>query len=260
MGILFSDSNEYLQNPAFLQSDIWFVSPLDIDIYVKKSFTYMQDHVVVSGWHIQPFNSNHRISDPFVCYKIQSENNQPFISTQWSVTFNLEKQWFLHRTMIKNLVQGIPIFSLLIMSLITLVLPPTLANIFRYISIIGLVITLFFYSRKFVKVFYNLLKNTWIDYDGVLVYYQNSADSLLITSEHVDSLRQLYAMNVQKVVLWQGALYCKQQVVAPNFWTHIIHAFSHNDDIDIHQKIFTTVQFIFSTPFISHYRNISSWL
>lgn len=260
MGILFSDSNEYLQNPAFLQSDIWFVSPLDIDIYVKKSFTYTQDHVVVSGWHIQPFNSNHRISDPFVCYKIQSENNQPFISTQWSVTFNLEKKWFLNRTMIKNLIQGIPIFSLLIMSLITLVLPPTLANIFRYISIIGLVITLFFYSRKFVKVFYNLLKNTWIDYDGVVVHYQNSADSLLINSEYVDSLRQLYAMNVQKVVLWQGVLYCKQQVVVPNFWTHIIHAFSHNDDTNIDQKIFTTIQFIFSTSFISHYRNISSWL
>lgn len=260
--IIFSNSNEYLQNPAFLQSDIWFVSHLDIDIYVKKTFIYAQNQVTVSGGYVQPFNSSHNINDPFVFYKIQLANAQPFLTTQWLITFDLEKQWFLSWNMIKNIIQWLPLISLLIVSLITLVLPPSLANIFRYISIIGILITLFFYAWKFIKIFYNLLKDTWIDYDGITVHYQNTADMLTVNADYVQILKQLRDMKIQKVVLREGVWYCKQQLISPTFSALIKNIFSpvKSDDSLVDQMIYTTVDFLFSTSFIWQYIAPAPWL
>lgn len=259
--ISFSDSNKYLQDTSILQSEVWFVSQLNIDIYVKKTFKYSQDGITVSGWYIKSFNSSHRISDSFVCYKIQLINNQPFVSTQWAVTFDLKKEWFFSWTMIKNIIQGLPIVSLLIISIITLILPPFLANIFRYINIIGMVILLFFYGRKFIKIFYNLLKNKWIDYNGVTVRYKNKADTLTITPEYIEILKKLHGMNIQKVVLWKGDLYCKQNFTEPNFWTTIANIFSHDQysNIAIDKIVFSTIEFLFSTSFISQHHSFLSW-
>lgn len=67
-------------------------------------------------------------------------------------------------------------------------------------------------------------------------------------------------MHIKKVVLREGVLYCKQQLVSPSFWTIFTHIFSREfpNNISLDQTVFATIQFIFSTSFISQYRSFSS--
>lgn len=46
--ILFSNSNKYFPDAKILQSSIDFINPLDIDIYVKDSFGYMNNAIIIT--------------------------------------------------------------------------------------------------------------------------------------------------------------------------------------------------------------------
>jgi hypothetical protein len=73
--------------------------------------------------------------------------------------FDLEKKMFFSGNTVKNLIQGMPLISILIITLITLILPKSIANIFRYISIIGVVVTMCFYAGKIIKILYHTIKD-----------------------------------------------------------------------------------------------------
>ena len=68
--IMFNESNLYFQDTKFLQSEIWFVNMLTIDIHVKKSFSAITNELNINWWDIEVFNKDHIIDEHFICYKI----------------------------------------------------------------------------------------------------------------------------------------------------------------------------------------------
>ena len=90
--IAFNDSNLYFQNTDILQSRIGFVSPINIDVFVKKSFAVTTENLLISGAYINVFNSSHGISDTFIVYQIALNNNQPLFQTEGKINFDLENQ------------------------------------------------------------------------------------------------------------------------------------------------------------------------
>jgi hypothetical protein len=188
-------------------------------------------------------------------------DGHPFIKTEWMVAFDLEKHGFFSGTAVKNIIQWMPLLSILIIALLTLILPSSIARIFRYISIIGIVVTMFFYAWKFIKIFYNILKNKWIDYNGITVHYQKDTDILVINDEYVMILKELHQMSIQIVVLSGGIFYLKQILKRPTFRGIIKSMFTTIpiDDILIQQTVQDTIKFLFATSFIWQYIPLSSW-
>ncbi|MEI7562918.1 MAG: hypothetical protein WCJ39_04385 [bacterium] len=72
MDMTFSDSNQYVQNTEVLQSALGFVNAMDIDIYVKRSFSTSQDMTSISGGLIASFTKDHLIDEQFLYYRIQN--------------------------------------------------------------------------------------------------------------------------------------------------------------------------------------------
>lgn len=73
MDMIFSDSNQYVQNTEVLQSALGFVSAMDIDIYVKRSFSTSLNAMTLSGGFIASFTKDHLIDEQFLYYHIQPD-------------------------------------------------------------------------------------------------------------------------------------------------------------------------------------------
>ncbi|PJA48825.1 MAG: hypothetical protein CO170_01400 [candidate division SR1 bacterium CG_4_9_14_3_um_filter_40_9] len=258
--ILFSDSNLYFQDTSSLQSNIGFINPMDIDIYVKKSFSCFQEPVNIIGGYIQAFNSSHRIDQACTCYKINLTNNQPLLQAEGIITFDLEHQGFINQDMIKNLIQGLPIIAIALLSLLTLVAPAPIATSLRYISIIGMVVMIFYYGRKMIKMFYKMLKAKGVDYEGVMVYYEKNSDLLNINKEYIAILKELRIMKIEKIVAKNGEFYLKQTIEKPSFRKIIkgIFVTMPSDETVIQQTIENTIRFLLQTSFIVSYANNSA--
>ena len=254
--ILFNDSNQYFPDANILQSSIGFVSPLDIDIYIKTSFGILSNQVMITWGAVECFNKDHLVDERFICYKIEGLDNKPLLKTEGFIKFNLEKQGFLSNGLIQGLIQGTPLISLLFLSLLTRILPATIANIFMYISIIGLLITCCFYARKIIKMFYLMIKSKEIDYNGIGIQYEKKGDMLSINDQYIDMLKQLNTTSkIQNIYLSNGTFYLKQITHKTTFWESIKNIFrtQTTNDQETKQTIETTVWFLLSTPFIWNY-------
>lgn len=253
--ILFNDSNLYFPNAEILQSRIWFVNPMDIDIFVKKSFGVAEQNVLIYGAYIQAFNSNHVIDDMFIVYQIQLHNNQPIINTEGKITFNLKKQWFFSGSTLNKIIQGIPIISIILLSVITFFMPTSIAKIFRYISLIGTSIVILFYGWKMIKIMYKLLTNKGIDYHGITVYYENKNDMFKINDAYIQTLKVLDEIEISEVIVVDGIFYLKQEIRKVSLRQTIKNIFKNGntDDTIIIPKIQKTIDFLLTISFIWSY-------
>lgn len=250
--IAFNDSNLYFPNAETLQSRIWFVNPIDIDVFVQKSFEIQKENMLMSGAYIKVFNSSHVISDTFLVYKIHPNANQNIFQTKGKITFKLENQWIFSGGLIKKILQSMPLISIMLLMFITFLMPTNIAKIFGVISLIGMIILIFVYGWKIAKIMYKLLTSKGIDYDGVIVYFENQHDILKIKDTHIQTLKLLNEINILEIVLVDGVFYLKQEVNNISLRQTIINMFKkrNTDDALIVSKIYETMDFLLTDAFI----------
>jgi len=257
INIMFSDSNQYFSNAKILQTDVGFVNPLDIDIYVKRSFSCVHNNVTIAWWNIQTFNKDHMIDERFVCYQIALVSGQPFLKTEWIVKFNLENKWFFTMNLIQNLLQWVPLITILVLAILTFLLPAWIAKVIRYVTLIWILITLVYYVWKILKIFINTLRSKGIDYGGVTVNYEKDEDISNINEEYVKILKDLWTdLDVQKIALYNWQFYLKQLIGKKTFFNMIKNIFitQVSNDYDTDQLIQDTVSFLLTTSFIWSYK------
>lgn len=260
--IMFNDSNLYFQNPEILQSKIGFANPLDIDIYVKKSFSVLDQQVVISWWYIQTFNKNHIIDEFFNCYKIQLANGQPIIPSKWIIKFDLENAWVFGTWLIQGIIQGTPIISILLLTLVSFLFPASVAVVLRYISVIWILITILYFAYKFIKSIIKTLKSKWIDYNWVNILYENVEDIFNISPEYVETLKQLRKdLKITQIVLFEWVFYLKQTIRKTTIRQSILNVFIWQEvkEEKVQEEIQNTLNFILTTQFISTYNTPTIW-
>lgn len=113
--------------------------------------------------------------------------------------------------MIKNLIQGFPLISFIILGILTLLLPANIAIIFKYISYIGIAITCLFYAKKMIIWAYKTITSKAVHYDDISVQYQENSDIRPIDQNYIKGLKELYTnFNVKEIVLINGICFIKQ--------------------------------------------------
>lgn len=247
--IMFNESNLYFQDTKFLQSEIWFVNMLTIDIHVKKSFSAITNELNINWWDIEVFNKDHIIDEHFICYKINTITNKPIIQSQWMITIDLTSRESISKKLIKTFLQWLPLVSLFILSIITAILPAKIAFVFRYISIIGILITCVFYAFKVLKMFYKTLTSKAIDYDGINVYYQFKEDMSIICTEDIINLKNFYSeFGIQKLVFIHWLCYIKQTITETSYRERAksIFTWASHKKKETKELIERTIQFFFN--------------
>ncbi len=241
--LLFSQSNAYFPYEEMLQTSIGFANPLDIDTYIKQSFGLLTDTIMLTGAEVQCFTKDHLIDEHFICYKIEGINQKPVLITDWKISCNLIKQWFFKSGLIQWLIQGTPILSLCILSLLTRIAPPKIANILMYISLIGLLITCCFYGFKLIKGLIKTIFSKEIDYDGIGITYEKETDHKLVHTEFLKKIEQLEQIyKIDKLVLFQGNIFFKQTINKKTVRQSIKEKFSRTSTNSIQSDNTTKIQ------------------
>jgi hypothetical protein len=252
--IAISSSNQYFMEGPFLQTGAWFVSPTDIDVYVKDSFATSTPALLVNWWYIQSYNKDHLMSEEFVCYKLMTPNQQPIIVSQWPVRFNLDAaEWLFTGNMLQSFLQGMPLLAIIWLTLLTTILPAPISTVFRYISLIAMLVGLFYYAYKMIRYFIGVLFNKGVDYGWVKVIFDNPADNSVVSPAYVEILKELRKQFlIQNVVLYSWNLYFKQQLKKVSFWGAIKSAFYApiDSEQEVQMLIQKTVNFLVATSFI----------
>ncbi len=256
--VTFNDSNLYFQNTQFLQSTIWFVSIVDIDTYVKYSFTSTIGELIVFWWDIKTFNKDHIENENFVVYQIQSTNNLPLIQSQDMIRIDLSDEWFISKSFIKNLLQWFPFFTLILIWVLTTILPAKIAIVFQYISLIWIFAVLLYYISKIIKVFYKTITSKAIDYNWVSVYYRNRADLLNINPEYIEELKKLSnQFAIKEIVFIQWVCLIKQVPYQVRLSGFLKNIFSSKKDKNNKELIQNTIKFFLTnTQALPYTQNI----
>lgn len=211
--ILFNESNLYLQDTATLMWSINFVDPLNIDTYVKISFLSMAELITISWWYIKSFNKNHSISEMFNYYNIIKNDNKTLISSIWKITFDLENSSFFSWFILKSIIQGIPTITIALIIIVSFLLPTKIANFFRYLSILGILITTFLYFIKLIKKIIKTNKFQFMNYNWINIKYENEEDIINITPEYIELLKKLKnEIGIEKIVIQNWQIHLKQKV------------------------------------------------
>jgi len=91
---------------------------------------------MITGGSIECFNKDHLVDERLICYKIEGLDKKSLLITQGFIKFNLEKQGFFGNGILQSLIQGTPLLSLLVLTILTRILPAAIAEIITTISII----------------------------------------------------------------------------------------------------------------------------
>jgi hypothetical protein len=123
------------------------------------------------------------------------------------------------------------------------------------------VVTMCFYAGKIIKILYHTIKDKWVDYNGIIVHYQNTADIQTINNDYITILKQLQEMKIQSVVLSEWIFYFKQILRKSTFREAVKSTFMSriSDDTLIQKTIQDTIAFLFTTSFIWQYISAPSW-
>ena len=123
---------------------------------IKYSFQKTNWNTVIQGAEIETYDNDHMINDNFFVHKITIPKETSI--TRSLVYIRLHKQKSFTIKDFAGFVRSIPMVSLLIFFLITLIIPWVVGTFFRWISWIALFIFLIFFVYKLLKYFFEITK------------------------------------------------------------------------------------------------------
>lgn len=120
------------------------------------------------------------------------------------ISLNLKKRGLFSSGIIQSAIQGTPLFSMIILWILTSIAPANIANVLMYISTIGLLITCIYYGFRMVRWLIRAVISKEIDYDGIGITFDNKEDYKIINIDIIPRLKELHkTQNIERIVIFQ---------------------------------------------------------
>lgn len=185
----FSSSKLYFQHQNKILQQIWFISPMSIDINFTYTFQEVNSDFFIEWGEFQWLTVDHDIHETWIIYKIWLLH--PKFQNIENLSMDLSKNYVNNpstRTMAKWLIWWGIAFGLLLWLSYKL----RFIKILLWINIIWAMILLSFYMWKIWKALYNLIfKTSRVEYGWFKASYKNPSDALIISPEVVKVLKKL---------------------------------------------------------------------
>lgn len=207
----YSESNDFFPETIDFLQKIGFISILSIDMDIKYSFQKTNWNTVIQGAEIETYDNDHMINDNFFVHKITIPKETSI--TRSLVYIKLHKQKSFTIKDFAGFVRSIPMVSLLIFFLITLIIPWVVGTFFRWISWIALFIFLIFFVYKLLKYFFEITKMKNQSIQDNMVTYNNPYDLRIFTKAAKEKINELWASWVTDIAIDRNTLYLKQDLI-----------------------------------------------
>lgn len=185
----FSPSKIFFQHQNKLLQDIWFISPMSIDIHFKYTFQEVQSNYFIEWWEFEWITIDHDVHEQWIIYKIWFLN--PRYQNINQISLDLKKK-VLDNPSILPLVWWFLWWVVIFGLLAWLYGKWQFWNILFRLNVIGGGILFCFLIWKVLKVFYNkFIKTKRVDYGWFTANYTNPTDALMLSSEVIDVVKKL---------------------------------------------------------------------
>ena len=247
----FSSSKLYFQNQNKLLQQIWFVSPMTIDINFPYTFQEVKSDYFIEWWEFKWLTIDHDIHEQWIIYKIGFLH--PKFQNIENLSIDLDKNYISSPsvwTMIKWLIWWWIVFLLLMW----LSYKFRFVQVFLWINIIWAMILLFFYIWKISKVIYNIVfKTSSVEYWGFRANYKNPSDALIISKDVIKTLKNLKEeYRIAKFCYTWNCIYLLQNILDRE-WNRInseAKLYSEQEKANLQIR---TMNYIHSQDFLSQF-------
>lgn len=185
----YSSSRLFFQHQDQLLQEIWFISPMSIDIYFKYSFQEIKSYYFIEWWEFEWLTADHDVLEQWIIYKVWFA--YPKFQNIKNLSLDLKKNYF----------EGASIWRLLLWFfwwwvvfcfLIWLSSKFKFWQVLFWLNVIWAVILLIFYFWKFWKILFNkFVKSKNGKYWGFRVNYSDQTDALMLSWEIIWVLDKL---------------------------------------------------------------------
>jgi hypothetical protein len=206
----FSSSKIFFDKQLPLLQRLGFLSPTNIDTYIKYSFQFVEEQYFLQGAEIQGFNTNHETTDQGILYKMSVAN--PKYNDIYSLTIDLETISSRVQGTLRSSLKAFPFLQWGIFLLFILILPKMLRPVLLYINVIGICIMLAYSVYKTLVFFFHLVKKKNTSYQGFIINYAQHSDTTFLTPEILAALQTLKAYHISKVAYTGNSLYLYQEI------------------------------------------------
>jgi hypothetical protein len=185
----FSQSKLYFQHQNQILQKIWFISPLTTDIHFKYTFQEIHENYFIEWWEFEWLTVDHDVSEQWIIYKIWFLN--PKYQNIEHISLDLNKN-LLDKPSFLPLIWWFFWWGFVFALLLRLYDKWQFRQILFWINIIGGWILFIFYGRKIFRLFYKKMKTKRVDYGWLSVNYTNHSDALMLSSEVIKILKNLW--------------------------------------------------------------------
>jgi hypothetical protein len=206
----FSPSQLFFDKQIPLLQRLGFLSPANIDTYIKYSFQLVEEHFFIQGAELQGFDTSHEITDQGIIYKIGVD--KPKYGDISSLTLELETISSRVQGTLRSSLKSFPFLQWGIFLLCILILPKTLRSALLYINVIGIAIMLLFSAYKTLTFFFHIVKQKRTSYQGFTVNYAQHSNTTFLNPEIIGALQTLKDFKITKVAYTGNCLYLFQEI------------------------------------------------
>ena len=185
----FSSSKLFFQHQNQMLQNIWFISPMSIDIHFKYTFQEVREKYFIEWWEFEWITVDHDVQEQWIIYKIwllhpKFQNIQHLSLDLNNNVLDNPSMWPL----IAGLLWWVVVFSLLFW----LYDKWSVWNVLFWLNLIWGWILFCFLVWKVFKFWYKkLFKTKRVDYGWFTVNYTNQTDALMLSPEVIKVLKNL---------------------------------------------------------------------
>ena len=185
----FSSSKLFFQHQNQILQNIWFISPISIDIHFKYTFQEVQSDYFIEWGEFEWLTVDHDVHEQWIIYKIWFLN--PKYQNIQHLSLDLNNN-VLDNPSLWPLVGWLLWWWVVFGLLMWLYGKWQFWHVLFWLNVIGGWILLCFLMWKVAKVLYNKFVNTTrVDYWWFTVNYANQSDALVLSPEVIKTLKGL---------------------------------------------------------------------
>ena len=244
----FSSSKLFFQHQNQLLQDIWFVSPLSIDIHFKYTFQEVNENYFIEWWEFEWLTVDHDVHEQWIIYKIWFLH--PKFQNVQHISLDLNNKVFDNPSILP-LIGGLLWWVIIFGLLARLYSKWQFWHVLFRLNLIGGWILFCFLVWKVSKVLFNKLKTKSVDYGWFTVNYTNQSDALILSPEVIKMQKTLSKdYLITKFCYTWNCIYMLQDV-HDHEWNRVSSSsklYSEQEKASLQQK---TINYIHQSDFLS---------
>lgn len=244
----FSPSKLFFQHQNQLLQNIWFISPLSIDIHFRYTFQEVNENYFIEWWEFEWLTVDHDVHEQWIIYKVWFLH--PRFQNVQHISLDLNNKVF-DNTSVLPLIGWLLWWGIVFGLLVWLYSKWQFWRILFRLNLAGGWILFCFLMWKVFKVLFNKLKTKTVDYGWFTVNYTNQSDALILSPD-VIKMQKTLSKNywITKFCYTWNCIYMLQDV-HDHEWNRISSTsklYSEQEKANLQQK---TINYIHQSDFLS---------